>query len=182
MANSEKKKKHGISYWKNKKNIDRIQAWAAKGLSVRQIAENMGIGRSTLYEWCRIDSDISDAFTRGRTEADENVENALFRKACGYTAEVKKVIKIRRTEYDESGRKVREWEEPTEVFETVHVPADSVAIKFWLTNRQPERWPNIPKSEEGSGDEKCVIQISEAAALSPPSEKSVIETNADVKE
>ena len=178
----EKTKRHGISYWKQRKNADRIQAWAAMGLSVRQIAENMNISRSTLYDWWDRDPDISDAFTRGRTEADENVENALFRKACGYSAEVKKVIKIKHTEYDENGRKIREWEEPKEVYELIHVPADSTAIKFWLTNRQPERWPHLPKPAETGGEERAVIEITRVKDPEKPGEGSVIETLAEVKE
>ena len=90
-------KKKGITYWSSTKGCEQIKEWAADGLSAKEIAANMGISRSTLYEWVEKNSDISDSFTCGRTRANEVVENALFKRCCGYNATVKKTIKINLT-------------------------------------------------------------------------------------
>lgn len=69
--------------WQNKKteNLILLAGWARDGLTEEQIAHNMGISRSTLNEWKKKDSDISDTLKKGKEIADYIVENALFEKA-----------------------------------------------------------------------------------------------------
>ena len=127
--------------WLTNDGLLRIEGWARDGLTEEQIAHNMGISRSTLSEWKLKFPDIADALKNSKEVVDRIVENALFKKACGYTVEVKKPIKVRRVEYnDETGKKIREYEEIVETVEEVHVPADTTAQIFWLKNRKPEAW------------------------------------------
>ncbi len=58
-----------------------ISAWARDGLTDEQIAENMGVSRSTLNEWKKKYPDISDTLKRGKEVVDIEVENALYRAA-----------------------------------------------------------------------------------------------------
>ena len=69
--------------WQKKKdeNLILIQGWARDGLTEEQIAHNMGISRSTLNEWKKKDSDISDTLKKGKEVVDYQVENALLKKA-----------------------------------------------------------------------------------------------------
>ena len=67
--------------WLNKDGLEQIEKWARLGLSDRQIAKNMGIGRSTFYEWKKKYSEISDSLKEGKEIADYFVENALFKNA-----------------------------------------------------------------------------------------------------
>ena len=69
--------------WQKKKdeNLILIQGWARDGLTEEQIAHNMGISRSTLNEWKKKDSDISDTLKKGKEISDYEVENALLKKA-----------------------------------------------------------------------------------------------------
>lgn len=61
-----------------------IEGWARDGLTEEQIAANMGISRSTLSEWKKKHSDISDTLKRGKEVVDRQVENALLKRALGY--------------------------------------------------------------------------------------------------
>ena len=71
---------------------------------------------------------------------DTEVENSLLKRAKGYTAKIKKTFKVKKVEYDPSGKKIKE-EEVLEVGEDeIHVPADVTAMIFWLKNRLPEKW------------------------------------------
>ena len=127
--------------WLTDDGLLRIEGWARDGLTDEQIAHNMGISRKTLAEWKNKYAPIRDALKNSKEVVDRIVENALFKKACGYTVQVKKPIKVRKVEYnDETGKKIREVEEIVETVEEVHVPADTTAQIFWLKNRKPEAW------------------------------------------
>lgn len=160
----------GIRFWSGKAQLEKIKEWAEDGLSAKQIAENMGISRSTLYEWIQKSTDIADSFTCGRAGAIANVENQLYKKTQGYNVGVKKVIKLKKAEYKD-GKLVRAWEEPLEVTEEIHVPADTTAIKFYLTNMLPDKWKNNADNG-GSGDEKTggIVMLPEAEKAVPPEE------------
>lgn len=67
--------------WLEPDNILRLQAWARDGLSDEQIAHNMGITPSTLYEWKKKYPEISEALKKGKEVADIEVENALHELA-----------------------------------------------------------------------------------------------------
>ena len=77
------------------------------------------------------------------------VEDALYRRACGYKVKLKKSFKIKVVEYDpDTGKKVREGEDLKDGFEEVHIPADVRVCAYYLNNRDPARWQEHPKEEE----------------------------------
>lgn len=63
------------------KGLVLVEGWARDGLTDDQIAHNIGIRRSTLYEWKNKHSDFADAIKRSKEVADYEVESALFKKA-----------------------------------------------------------------------------------------------------
>ena len=71
-------------YWITPEGLLKIEGWARDGLTDEQIAENIGISRSTLNMWKNRYSDISDTLKRGKDVIDLQVENALLRRALGY--------------------------------------------------------------------------------------------------
>ena len=93
------------SKWLNKDGLEQIEKWARLGLSDRQIAKNMGIGRSTFYEWKKKYKDISDTLDKGKAIVNEEVENALLKKALGFKYKEQQAIKVKEIYYDEKGRK-----------------------------------------------------------------------------
>ena len=58
-----------------------LEGWARDGLKDEQIADNLGISTSTLYEWKKRYPAFSEALKKGKEVADYEVENALYRKA-----------------------------------------------------------------------------------------------------
>lgn len=138
-----------------------LKSWARSGLSDEQIAKNMGISRSTLNEWRKKYPDISEALKKGKEVADYEVENALFKRATGYTETLKKTFKCKVVEYDELGKKKKEEEILKEGFDEVHFPPDTGAAIFWLTNRKPEDWrQKRDGKEETGGDDAGIIELS----------------------
>lgn len=114
--------------WRTEERLMLLMNWARRGLTDEDIAKNIGISRSTLSEWKNRFPDISDALNTGAREADAVVENALFKKAVGYT------VKEKYTTYKPDGT-VKDEREIERV-----IPGDTTAMIFWLKNRMPDLW------------------------------------------
>lgn len=109
--------------WLSEDGLIKIQGWARDGLIDEQIAHNMGIATKTLYEWKNKYSEISEALKKGKEVIDRQVENALLKRALGYT-------------YDETT-----YEDGVETKRvTKEVAPDTTAQIFWLKNRKPAEW------------------------------------------
>ena len=79
----------------------------------------------------------------------KRVEDALYRRACGYKVKLKKSFKVKSADYDrDTGKKVCEREDLREGFEEVHIPADIRVCAYYLNNRDPTRWREHPAAEE----------------------------------
>lgn len=124
-----------------------LEAWARDGCADVDIAKNMGISLSTLYEWKNKFPEFSEAIKKGKEVVDVKVENALLKKAMGYTVDLQKTFKVKTVEYDERGRKVSEKEKLQQGVDQVHIPADTTAQIFWLKNRKPDKWRDKPATD-----------------------------------
>lgn len=109
--------------WLTKEGLLKIEGWARDGLTDEQIAQNMGISRSTLNEWKNKYQDISDTLKKGKEVVDLQVENALLKRALGYSYEEVTF------EHGEEVKRVRK-----------EVVPDTTAQIFWLKNRRPDKW------------------------------------------
>lgn len=68
-------------YWRTTDGLILLQGWARDGLKDEQIAHNIGIRRTTLYDWKNKYPDINDALKKGKEIVDYEVENALLKRA-----------------------------------------------------------------------------------------------------
>lgn len=120
-------------YWLTPEGLLKLSAWARDGLTDEQIAGNMGISRSTLNEWKKNYPDISDTLKKGKEVVDFQVENALLKRALGYS-------------YDEVTKEICEnaktgqTEMRVTKIVTKEIVPDTTAQIFWLKNREPEKW------------------------------------------
>lgn len=113
-------------YWLTPDGLLRLEAYARDGLTDEQIAKNVGITAKTLYAWKKQYSEICESLKKGKEVVDIQVENALLKRAMGYT-------------YTEV--KVENGEDGTKVTKTVkEVVPDTTAQIFWLKNRRPDQW------------------------------------------
>lgn len=71
--------------WLEPDGLLKLEAWARDGLTDEDLAKKLGIVSSTLYEWKKKYSEISEALKRGKEVTDIEVENALLKRALGYT-------------------------------------------------------------------------------------------------
>ncbi len=116
-----------VDLWLEEENLLLIEGWAKMGLSEEEIAGNMGIARMTLYRWKNRYPLIKEALKKGKEVTDFIVENALFKRATGYT-------------YEEVTKEVKEGEVRVTKIVRKDVPPNTTALIFWLKNRQRDRW------------------------------------------
>lgn len=117
--------------WEDKLEV--IQGWARDGLTDEQIAHNMGISTTTLYDYKNKYPEFAKALKKGKEVIDREVENALLKRALGYTYQETTQELVKNPETGEvelrSTKKV-----------TKHVKPDTTAQIFWLKNRKPDQW------------------------------------------
>lgn len=106
-----------------------VEAWARNGLTDEQIAKNLDIHISTLYDYKKKYTEFSEVLKRGKEVVDIEVENALLKRALGY-------------KYDEVTKELNETTGKLQVSKIVtkEVIPDTTAQIFWLKNRKPEEW------------------------------------------
>jgi hypothetical protein len=98
----------------------------------------------------------------------KKVEDALYRRACGYKVKLKKSYKVKTVEYDrETGKKLEEREDLRDGFEEVHIPADVRVCAYYLNNRDPARWREHPR-EEGDEARDGTVEYPPMEELVPP--------------
>ena len=118
--------------WLEPEGLTLLEGWARDGLTDEQIAGNIGINTSTLYDWKNKFPKISEALKKGKEVVDIQVENALLKRALGYEFQETRVEKS-----DKDG---------TKIIQTLkHIPADTTAQIFWLKNRRPDKWRDKPE-------------------------------------
>lgn len=108
--------------------IEQARKLCAKGWTDAEIAEFFEIHVMTLYRWKGLNPAFGEAVKAGKVEADERVQESLYRLACGYDKRVEKV-------FHSDGNITR-----AEVIE--HVPPNVKAAHIWLLNRDAANWKN----------------------------------------
>lgn len=116
-----------IEDWETDEGLALLSKWST--MTLKEIADRIGISQSTLKRWCK-KSDAIRAVLYDREKC-EAVEQAVY--DCCFDRI--KTVTIKRQVLDSSGT-VRELTEVKEVA----LPADGRAQKYWLNNRNPNRW------------------------------------------
>lgn len=99
----------------------------------------MGIGYSTFKDYLNRFPAIRAALKKGKAPVDYEVENALYKRATGYTVKLKKPIKVKTTKRITGKGEVTE-ERIEYADEEQYIPPDTTAQIFWLKNRRPDKW------------------------------------------
>ena len=124
--------------------LEEVKGWCRDGATDEEIAKRLGIAYSTFREYKQEFSAFSAALKESKEFVDMQVENALLKRALGYSYE-----EVTR-EVDEAGRrKVKTV--------TKQVAPDVTAQIFWLKNRQPEKWRDKQKDKEEEEEEKNFV-------------------------
>lgn len=110
-----------------------IEGWARNGLTIEQIAKNLGISKVTFYKYISEHTELSERLKKGKEIVDIEVENALLKRALGY-----KVDEVTKELIEDEEMGISELKVTKIV--TKEVAPDTTAQIFWLKNRKPEEW------------------------------------------
>jgi hypothetical protein len=110
-----------------KPNLGAISQWYRDGATDKMVMEHLGVSEQSFYNYKREHKEFADAVFQSRTIADSMVENALYRRALGYTKTIQE-------------QKINKADTVVTLEKQVHYPADVGAIAFWLKNRKPTSW------------------------------------------
>lgn len=161
------------TYWLTEEGLALIEGWARDGLTEEQIAFNIGIRRETLYDWKRKFSNISNTLKKGKEVVDRQVENALLKKALGFTYTERtakvvdrdpEVVSTERREFENRYRLDNPEATSQEIKDAaikaiptreriILIENDKVALPdttaqiFWLKNRRPDMWRDKREQE-----------------------------------
>jgi len=113
---------------------ERAEEFLKRGHIEKELAAHLGISKATLENYKKTNLDFLNAIKRGKVSTDDEVENALLKKASGFTQTV-------------SGK-------------DQYYPPDTVACIFWLKNRRPGNWRDT-KNIQHSGDMKIKVTLTD---------------------
>ena len=132
-----------------------VEGWARDGLIDEQIAKNLGIGKTTFYAYIKKYPALSERLKKGKEVVDTEVENALLKRAMGYS--YKEVTSERVPCVNPN---TGELEQVLAVTKEVikEVQPDVTAQIFWLKNRKSAAWADKQEIEQ-TGDIKVTIKV-----------------------
>ena len=130
--------------WLQPEKLLLLEDWARQGLFDAQIAKNMGISEATLYRYKANHPEIKEALRKGKEVVDIEVENAMLKRALGYT------ITINEQKVDKDGY-------VHDLKRDLHIPGDVTAQIFWLKNRRRQQWRDKVEVEKGESVQKIEI-------------------------
>lgn len=117
---------------------DQAERLVRLGLTDSEIAEFFEVDPLTIYRWKDKYPKFCKSLKRGKAEADNLVEESLYKRAVGFS---RKAVKI----FMPAGAT-----EPVYAEFVEHFAPDPGAAKLWLTNRKPTEWRDR-QSVEHSG-------------------------------
>lgn len=117
--------------WITPDGLLQLEGWARDGLTDEQIAKNIGINPGTIYEWYKRFPKIAEAIKKGKGPVDLEVENALLKRAVGFTY-TETVKEIRQLPGGKTYTTIKEF--------TKYALPDTTAQAIWLNNRKPKSW------------------------------------------
>lgn len=131
--------------WLEPENLTLVQGWRRDGLSDKQVAKNIGINQATLYDWLNRFDEFAKAYKKGTEVSTYEVENALYKSACGYDVTEAETV----TTISPDGSEVKQVRKRLR-----HIPPNVGAICFILKNRRSDKWRDkqvVAFDESGNG-------------------------------
>lgn len=121
---------------------DQVLKLYQKGFTDEEIADFFGIARQTIYNWKEKNPEFLDIVKKGKDDADDQVKQALFKRAIGFTNLEERAVSTKLG---------------TEIISiNAYYPPDVTSCIFWLTNRRSHEWKRNPDT---AIDGKVTVEI-----------------------
>lgn len=129
----------------------------------KDLAEFFEVDERTINRWKEAHPEFRQSIRAGKIIADMAVAGRLHQRALGFEYEENHPIKLKKITYADNGKKLLEEEYVQIVPVKRVVPPDTVAVKFWLTNRSDKWRDKVDVNAQHSGEIEVTITDSEAA-------------------
>ena len=126
--------------------LEEIKELLAKGTSEKEVAKYLGISYTT-WKLTKKNSVFSSLVKESRGKAVEDLEQAMFRSALGFTKTIKKAMKLKEVVY-ENGKRLKETERIEFYEEEVYIQPSVACAQFLLKNWAKNRYSNNPAELE----------------------------------
>ena len=151
--------------------VQEICGYIRDGDTQEAAYEKAGIGKETFYGWMREKTDFSDAIKAAKKEFLRNqykdAVQSLYKRATGYDVEEPEI-----TYGDKDGKPYIKQKK----VRTKHIPADTQALKFLLTNLYPDDWQDKQRNElTGSLSNRVQIEYVDSGINLAHSEDEIAE-------
>jgi hypothetical protein len=113
------------------------------GATDKELANFFEVNEATINRWKKDHPSFCESIKKGKTIADAEVADKLFKRATGYSH---RAVKI----FNDQGSAL-------EVPYTEHYPPDTVAAIFWLKNRQKDKWRDKQEVEQTVNQRTVII-------------------------
>ena len=123
-----------------------LEGWAREGLFDKDIAKKMNVSEATLNNYKKKYPKVKEALRKGIELVDIEVENALFKKAIGYT------ITINEQKLDKDGC-------VHDLKREVPFPPDTTAQIVGLKNRKRNEWRDKVEVETNADELNKVKEL-----------------------
>ena len=163
--------------WLEPENLQRIREWAASGVLEKDIARNhIGIAPETWCKWKIQFPQFHQAIKDGIKDRCRFAEDSIKKLIGGITYTEK------RTEIISKGEEITS----TKVVEVEkYIPPNTAAVIFFLTNNDPERWPNgryVVQDQKENQEDSGNSPVSEWLKATRPNRKAVSDLFEDESE
>ena len=143
--------------------IDKAKELAQKGMTDKEIAKSLGISESALYRYQQRYVEFRKAINEGKVKPNEEVEAALYKRAIGYTMQLRRVV------IDPFTSK------QTVTMQEEHIPPNVTAQIFFLKNRVPEKWKDTWHGEFDVNQRKGLhVVIDRGGSMDPLPNEEII--------
>lgn len=163
-----------VDEWLEDDKLMLLEAWARDGYTYSDIAERIGIAKSTLSAWRNKYEEIDKALKAGKEIIDYKVENALLKAALGYTT---KEVKVTVGKQVKNGQTFEIMKETT----IKEIAPNVTACAMWLNNRLPDKWKRNRDKEINIDDEDSNVTISIVRGPKNESDDSSINKEISIK-
>ena len=137
--------------WITGQGLENVCKWAKLGLTDEQLAKNMGIGRTTLYNWLKEFPDFAKAIKEARRIPNLEIENSMFELAWGrvYVEEIKTSLDPKTGEVSKIEKTRRQ------------VPPNPTILIFLAKNRMRDKYKDYApvQPEPDNNDEQQEVEI-----------------------
>lgn len=141
------------------------------GATDKEVADFFAVDVATVGRWKLKHPEFREALKAGKSQADAEVADRLYMRACGYSHPDTKFATFE-GEITDSKEFIK------------HYPPDTIACIFWLKNRRPDLWRDKVGLEH-TGPNGGPIQTQEDFRPSPEDEeviRRIAETRAKIQQ